>query len=187
MIFRYAFYYIFPKQDGDKLMKKEKHLPLFGIGPIFVISIIMITAIAITLSVMDIFYIGNLKILYIPFIVTGVLFILLGIIFWLSAIFQSKLWKQIINNKLITTGIYAYVRNPVYSAFLMMCTGAILLANDLWLCVLPFVYWIFLTVLIKNTEEKWLTKVYGKQYIDYCKNVNRCIPFVNINFSVKYD
>lgn len=163
-------------------MKKEKHLPLFGIGPIFVISIIIITAIAITLSVMEIFCIGNLKILNIPFIIIGILLIFLGIIFWLSAIFQSKLYKQIINHNLITTGIYAYVRNPVYSAFLMMCTGSILIANDLWLCVLPFVYWLFLTVLIKNTEERWLTNAYGKQYIEYCKNVNRCIPFVNKNF-----
>jgi len=27
-----------------------------------------------------------------------------------------------------------------------------------------------------NTEEKWLKDLYGKEYIDYCKEVNRCIP-----------
>lgn len=78
---------------------------------------------------------------------------------------------------MITTGVYAYVRNPVYSAFLMMCTGALLLANNVFLLILPVIYWIFLTVLMKCTEEKWLANLYGREYVEYCKKVNRCIPF----------
>ena len=31
--------------------------------------------------------------------------------------------------------------------------------------------------LLKNTEEKWLEELYGQEYIDYCKKVNRCIPW----------
>lgn len=45
------------------------------------------------------------------------------------------------------------------------------------LLVLPFFFWIFLTVLMKNTEEKWLREKFGKEYIDYCKDVNRVIPW----------
>ena len=29
----------------------------------------------------------------------------------------------------------------------------------------------------KNTEEKWLREKFGKEYIDYCKDVNRVIPW----------
>ena len=31
---------------------------------------------------------------------------------------------------------------------------------------------------LKNTEEKWLANLYGQEYIDYCKRVNRCIPWL---------
>lgn len=34
-----------------------------------------------------------------------------------------------------------------------------------------------MTVLMKNTEEKWLYALYGQEYLDYCKRVNRCIPW----------
>ena len=30
---------------------------------------------------------------------------------------------------------------------------------------------------MKNTEEKWLTEHFGKEYINYCKRVNRAIPW----------
>lgn len=29
---------------------------------------------------------------------------------------------------------------------------------------------------MKFTEEKWLADLYGREYVEYCKNVNRCIP-----------
>ena len=96
---------------------------------------------------------------------------------WISAITISKIDYGIKNNKLVTTGIYAYVRNPIYSAFLFICTGIILFENNLYLLILPIFYWFFLTVLMKKTEEKWLINMYGKEYEDYCRKVNRCIPY----------
>ena len=34
-----------------------------------------------------------------------------------------------------------------------------------------------MTIFLKNTEEKWLSELYGQEYLDYCKRVNRCIPW----------
>ena len=34
-----------------------------------------------------------------------------------------------------------------------------------------------MTILMKATEEKWLRELYGKEYEDYCKRVNRCWPW----------
>ena len=48
--------------------------------------------------------------------------------------------------------------------------------NNLYLLIMPFVYWILLTIMMINTEEKWLRKKYGEEYTNYCKRVNRCIP-----------
>jgi protein-S-isoprenylcysteine O-methyltransferase Ste14 len=38
-----------------------------------------------------------------------------------------------------------------------------------------------MTVVLKNTEEKWLLDLYGKEYEEYKKRVNRCIPFRSKN------
>ena len=48
---------------------------------------------------------------------------------------------------------------------------------DLFFLILPFAYWLFLTILLKNTEEKWLRELYGKEYEEYCRRVNRCWPW----------
>lgn len=57
------------------------------------------------------------------------------------------------------------------------CTGTILIAHNLYLLIIPILFWIEMTIVLKNTEEKWLTNLYGQEYIDYCKRVNRCIPW----------
>ncbi len=80
---------------------------------------------------------------------------------------------------------------PIYVAIIIACTVAGIAAarteffqggridgsNNLWLMVLPVVYWAFMTVLMKNTEEKWLKDLYGAEYVEYCRRVNRCIPW----------
>lgn len=76
-----------------------------------------------------------------------------------------------------TTGIYSVVRNPIYSGLVLNCTGVLLIAHNVWLLILPFIFWIALTILMKCSEEKWLLKLYGDQYVEYCKRVNRCIPW----------
>lgn len=51
------------------------------------------------------------------------------------------------------------------------------MASNYALLILPFLYWFFMTILMKNTEEKWLYELYGEEYKEYCRRVNRCIPF----------
>lgn len=156
-------------------MKEQEHLPEYGVGPVYVAIIIIVTLIGILLSAFRIIHVGNAEILRLPFIVLGIALIIAGIIIWILA--NINLGDHIRKNELVTTGIYAYVRNPIYTAFLMVCTGAVLIANDVWLCILPFLYWLFLTMLMIHTEEKWLHDLYGEQYDAYCRQVNRCIPW----------
>ena len=46
------------------------------------------------------------------------------------------------------------VRNPIYSAFYFVLTGLLLIEANLWLLILPILFWIYMTVLLKLTEEK---------------------------------
>ena len=160
------------------MSKNKNHLPFMGVGPFYGFGVIALTVIGIVLSKRGYFDIGRFDVLGIPFAVIGTVLIALGLFFWIGANFGSKIDDHIRSNTLAQTGVYAYVRNPIYSAFLMFCTGALLLANNVCLLVLPIVYWIFLTVLMKCTEEKWLLELHGEEYVQYCCRVNRCIPWL---------
>ena len=158
-------------------MEYKKHLPLYGVGPIYVVTIIIMTVIGIILSLKGLFNSGQYNFFKIPFLVIGIFFIAYSIMLWVSAAVFAKIDVNISDNSLVKTGIYAYVRNPIYSAFMIACTGVILCFNNLWLLILPIIYWGFMTVLMRNTEEKWLKNLYGQEYIEYCSHVNRCIPW----------
>ncbi len=159
------------------MRKNKNHLPFMGVGPLYVFVIIALTVVGIVLSESGFFDVGKSDVLRIPFAIIGTVLIALGLFFWIGANFGSKIDDHIRSNTLAQTGVYAYVRNPIYSAFLMFCTGALLWANNVCLLVLPIVYWIFLTVLMKCTEEKWLLELHSEEYVQYCRRVNRCIPW----------
>lgn len=129
----------------------------------------------IVLSLNGLLNLGKVSFLKIPFVILGIVIALFGLWVWYSAAFRID--KYITRNKLCTDGIYAWVRNPCYSGIMLMCTGTLFMANNLILLILPLIYWIFMTILMKNTEEKWLYELYGEEYKEYCRRVNRCIPF----------
>ena len=157
-------------------MKKD-HLPILGVGPLYVITIVLITIISIIFSTTRFIPVITFTNMRWIFILIGILCFAIGITLWLRAVIIDKLDTHIIKNELVTTGVYAYVRNPVYSAFMFVCTGVLLIYGNLVLLVLPIIYWGFMTVLMKLTEEKWLEDLYGKEYVQYRQRVNRCIPW----------
>jgi len=159
-------------------MNKEKpHLPVMGVGPIYVIIIVFITVTAVFLNIISKAGAIDMGVLNVPAKLLGALLILGGISIWVKAVLKGKVDQYIKKNQLMTIGIYAWVRNPIYSAFLFLCAGVLLFCNNLILLSLPFFYWIFLSILMVYTEEKWLEKEFGAEYLAYKSNVNRCIPF----------
>jgi len=158
-------------------MKNKEQLPLYGVGPIYGIGISAISILFMILSRKSVLSSGTIPSLKIPFAVLAVMFIICGIVIWINAVIVSKIDDGIKTNTLVTNGIYAHCRNPIYTAITFVNIGALLFMNNLWLLILPFVYWLFMTVLMKNTEEKWLYGMFGEEYALYCKKVNRCIPW----------
>ena len=100
-------------------------------------------------------------------------------IWWLSVV-KSDIDTSIQNNELKTTGIYARTRNPIYFSWWLCGIGSILHLNNVWLLLLIPIQWVILTVMIRNTEEKWLYELHGEAYKDYCARVNRWIPLKKI-------
>lgn len=156
---------------------EKGHLPILGVGPLYVVTIILMTVISIILSTTRVIPVITCTNMRWIFVLIGILCFIIGITLWLKAVIIDRLDTHIIKNELVTTGVYAYVRNPVYSAFMFVCTGVLLIYGNLVLLVLPIIYWGFMTILMKLTEEKWLEDLYGKEYIQYRQRVNRCIPW----------
>lgn len=157
-------------------LKKQKALPVFGVGPIYVLICLFLTIIGLLLNRKGYLKAGEISGGKILFAVFGVLSIFLGIWLWVSSVIVQNISEEIKQGKLVTTGVYGIVRNPIYSAFLFIFSGVLLLFKNWILLVLPFVFWAILTLLMKFTEELWLEDKFGEDYIVYCKRVNRAIP-----------
>ncbi len=99
-----------------------------------------------------------------------------SIALWIDAVQKSDIDAGILENRLVTDGAYALTRNPIYSAVLLLCIGILLLAGNLLAIPLTLLFWLFLTVALKETEEKWLLDLYGGKYRQYCARVNRIWP-----------
>ena len=155
---------------------KKNHLPLFGVGPVYAIVIVLVTVLAVVLKSSLPSVMPPRTIQIIMKLIGFFLLVLAGCI-WVMAAVVSKIDEHILKNELVTDGIYAWVRNPLYAAFLLGCTGILLIEGNLLLLPLPILYWAFLTVLMQHTEEKWLLARYGETYRAYCRRVNRCIPW----------
>ena len=158
-------------------MKQKDHLPFFGIGPYYVGAIAALTLTGMILSAKGCLDSGLVPALKTPMLVIGIIVILLGAFIWGYAFFFDKIDEAIKNNRLYTKGIYAWMRNPLYTGWMFICIGVSLFAGNLWLLILPFLFWALMAVMMILTEEKWLHNLYGAEYDAYCKRVNRTWPW----------
>ncbi len=81
-------------------------------------------------------------------------------------------------HKLITTGIYKYVRHPIYTAGIISFIGFILLTNST-LGILTGLLLVLPALLYRiHIEEKMLIAHFGDEYVEYKKKVKALIPWV---------
>ena len=78
---------------------------------------------------------------------------------------------------LVTTGPYAYVRNPMLSGVFILLFGLGILFNSISLIFIFTPFFILINVLeLKGVEEPELEKRLGKEYLEYKKKVPMFIP-----------
>ena len=157
--------------------KEEQKLPLFGVGPYIVYGIAVLNVIGIIVFVY-VFKIGTLEGPWtLIFRIIGGVLIVIGVAIWYIGALRSDMDESITENKLQTKGIYSCVRNPMYSGWWIALSGIILMWHNAWMLILPLLDWVIITIALINTEEKWLLDLYGQEYAEYKKRVNRCIPW----------
>jgi protein-S-isoprenylcysteine O-methyltransferase Ste14 len=80
--------------------------------------------------------------------------------------------------RLVITGLYRWVRNPMYVGLGIMLIGEALLMPQIWreMAALIVVLWIAVTVFVVRKEECDLRRLFGADYEAYCRQVPRWIP-----------
>lgn len=104
----------------------------------------------------------------------GYLLLVPGLILWSSAVVQLVLGFS--QGKLVTTGAYGVVRNPIYSSVTFFILPAVALLTLTWVYFVVSVFLYVGVMIFIGTEEEQMTKAFGKQYEDYLKRVDRLIP-----------
>jgi protein-S-isoprenylcysteine O-methyltransferase Ste14 len=78
--------------------------------------------------------------------------------------------------KLVVTGLYRYVRNPMYVAALAVVFGQALLFGDVRLLAYGAIFGIAAHIFVVAYEERRLERTFGAQYRSFRANVPRWIP-----------
>ena len=86
-------------------------------------------------------------------------------------------WKQIheAKGKLVTTGIYRYIRHPQYLGFFLITLGM----NVQWLTIITLALWPVVVIVyykLAKTEEKDAEEKFGEEYLKYKRTVPGFIP-----------
>lgn len=79
-------------------------------------------------------------------------------------------------SRLVVSGLYRHVRNPIYIALVAVILGQGLLFADPRLLVYGVGLWLFFHLTVVFSEEPWLRDSFGAAYEVYCAHVPRWIP-----------
>lgn len=74
---------------------------------------------------------------------------------------------------LVTTGVYSFVRNPIYVGFFLILVGIATAAAWNWLFVFALVFMAIIHWGVVRREERYLAGKFGEAYAAYMKRVRR--------------
>lgn len=112
----------------------------------------------------------------------GALCLLVGIVLAVSTV---RLFPKLGNGtpapwdpttRMITSGPYAYVRNPMITGVVLILAGEALMLGSLAVGIWALVFLALNMFYFPLSEEPGLRKRFGKEYEEYCQNVPRYIP-----------
>ncbi|MGQ9805243.1 MAG: methyltransferase family protein [Chlorobiales bacterium] len=92
----------------------------------------------------------------------------------------GKFWDKLVikeDHRLIIEGIYAYIRHPIYTSYILLFMGYVVLFQA------PISALLFAVVMSVwygsriSLEEAMLIEKFGDAYRDYCTKTKRLIPF----------
>ena len=125
----------------------------------------------------------KIDLIQIPFQSLISIFILfIGILILLNPVLKFKKSKTTINpikfkkvNKLVTSGIYKYSRNPMYLGLLMIVISSSIFYLNIYSILTPLFFYLWINRFQIKREEVFLTEKFGEDYLSYKKKTRRWI------------
>ncbi len=112
----------------------------------------------------------------------GVLVLVTAILFLLEAFARFALQgigtpaPVLPTQHLVVTGLYRYVRNPMYVAVVAAILGQSMILGNLDFALYAALVWIISHLFVVLYEEPVLQKKFGDEYAEFIANVPRWIP-----------
>ena len=136
--------------------------------------------IVLTLIISIYFSSKKIDLINIPFQLEISFFILsLGIFVFINPVLKFIKSKTTINpiqfeetNRLVTSGIFKYSRNPMYLGMLMIIISTSIFYLNIYSILTPFLFVFWINKFQIKREEIFLTEKFGKEYLSY-KNKTR--------------
>lgn len=89
---------------------------------------------------------------------------------------ETRVTGNVGASRLVVSGPFGYVRNPLYVGNMLLYTGFGVMANLPWLIVLTLAWFAFQYYMIVSREEEFLAGKFGAEYDAYRRNVPKFIP-----------
>ena len=80
-------------------------------------------------------------------------------------------------SKLVDTGIFKYIRHPLYSSLFFLAWGILLKNITVVTLIVSCLSALFLYLTAK-ADEKECVQYFGKQYVEYMRRTKRFVPFI---------
>ncbi|NLO90495.1 MAG: isoprenylcysteine carboxylmethyltransferase family protein [Elusimicrobia bacterium] len=147
---------------------------IWGIGPILVLSAAVGLGLGRVMeSYLDV-HLGFSGPLLALSTMTALALFLAGVYLWLSAAMRIR--SGVKSGKLLTDGVYARTRNPLYAAFVFFLLPALaLLLNNLAYLLSSVLMYAAFDQYIER-EENALLETFGDEYRAYCARTPRLFP-----------
>ena len=94
----------------------------------------------------------------------------------LAYIKRGGLNKQVYANHLVTEGLFAHCRNPLYVGNVLLLLALLVIVNNPLAYAVGGGFFVFAYIAIVAAEEKYLRGKFGAEYDGYCRRVNRWVP-----------
>jgi len=96
--------------------------------------------------------------------------------FFLGQYFSHSI-RILKDHKLVTHGIYSFIRHPAYTGTIFLIFGSSLMFHSFFGIILLLVILPMILIRISN-EENILTEKFADEYTNYKRNTKKLLPFV---------
>ena len=111
----------------------------------------------------------------------GLALMVLGAMFTLVAqVEMGSSWRVGVDSteatELVTTGLFRWVRNPIFAAMLLVFLGLVLAVPNLIAFFGLVASLAGIELQVRGVEEPYLTRIHGERYLSYAQRVGRFVP-----------